>query len=106
MLLASCANMSPASLPFVRIDPSLTGAVVSRDAAIAIAAKRADDRAKCAAEQIDCDARALMLKQALAEQSSVAQKNLWWGTYGGLLVLGGILTGLAAGFAAGFAVAK
>ena len=40
LLLCSCSPVAPSipsSLPFVRVDPVLTGAVISREAAIAVA---------------------------------------------------------------------
>jgi hypothetical protein len=55
---------------------------------------------------IDCEARGDIARADSAESKRRADKNAWWGMYGGLLLMVGIIGGLASGFAGGFAVAK
>ena len=106
ILLCSCAPVVtaiPSSLPYVRVDPELQGAVISRDAAIVVATKRIEDKARCASSMADCTARATSAEQALAEQTKRADNNAWLATYWpGFLVVTAVVfagSGLAAGFA-------
>ncbi len=76
--ILACAP-APASIPWVRIDRSLSGPVMSREAAEAIDAYRTRDRAACAKQVIDCTAR--------AEASDVkAQRGAWWEQNGPIVV--------------------
>lgn len=109
MLLCSCAPVAasaPSSIPWVRVDSSLPGSVCSREAAEAMAWRREGDRLKAQQLMIDCEARGDAAREDAKESKRRADRNAWWGSYGGLLVLTGIIGGLATGFAGGFAVAK
>lgn len=78
ILLFSCApalTPIPSSLPFVHIDPTLTGHVMSRDAAVVIAAKRIDDKAKADAKLAESDARAAATTRALGSETARADRN-------------------------------
>lgn len=91
LLLCSCAPVAttiPSSLPYVRLDPSLTGAVISREAAIAVASRRIDDKAKCDIRVSDCQTRLQSAEQALAEQTKRADSAVWWRVWGPGLVTG------------------
>ena len=108
LLLCSCAPVAvatpiPSSLPYVRLDESLPGAVVSREAAVAILMRQERAKAACKAQAIECEARAEIARLALAEQTMRANKAAWWSTWGPVLLLSGILGSLAAGFGVGFA---
>jgi len=103
LLLCSCSPVAPAipsSLPFVRVDPELTGAVISREAAIAVASRRIDDKARCDVRVTDCQARAQSAEQALAEQTKRAESSSWWRVWGPGLVAGIGSLGLVLGVVA------
>ena len=108
IVLCSCAApaSAPSSIPWVRVDRSLHGPVCSREAAEAMAMRREVDRLKFERLMIDCEARGDIARADSAESKRRADKNAWWGMYGGLLLMVGIIGGLASGFAGGFAVAK
>lgn len=108
LLLCSCApavTAIPSSLPFVRTDPSLSGHVMSRDAAIVIAKIRIDDKKKCDASAIDCAAEKLILRFRAEQADKQAQMTTWWRTYGPGLLGGGIVTSFLAGAATALAIA-
>lgn len=108
LLLTSCApavTAIPSSLPFVRVDPALPGAVMSRDAAIVVVQKRIDDALKCAGRVTDCETRATQAEHEAQEQTKLARTNGWWRAWGPTLLLTGIVTAFAAGFAGGFGAA-
>ena len=91
LLLVSCAPAAtaiPSSLPYVHIDPELTGAVISREGAIAVAGHRIEDKAKCDTMIADREARIQSAEQALVEQTKRADKSAWWDTWGPGLVAG------------------
>lgn len=99
VLLCSCvpvAIVTPSSLPFVRVDPALTGAVISREAAIAVASRRIDDKARCDVRVTDCQARATSAEQALAEQTKRSESSSWWRVWGPGLVAGTSSAAIAA----------
>lgn len=109
MLVCSCAPMAasaPSSIPWVRVDRSLSGSVCSREAAEAMAMRREGDRLNADRILIDCEARGDAARAESKENKRRADSNAWWGSYGGLLVLVGIIGGIATGFAGGFAAAK
>lgn len=105
ILLSSCAPVAvaiPSSLPFVRLDPSLSGAVISREAAIVVATKREQDRAACDSKIIDCATTALVLTHERDVAQKLAATNGWWRVWGPVLAAAAAFLGLGAGFAAGF----
>jgi hypothetical protein len=108
ILLTSCAPAAiaiPSSLPFVRVDPALPGAVMSRDAAIVVVQKRIDDALKCAGRVTDCETRATQAEHERDEQTKLARTNGWWRAWGPMMILTGVVTAFAAGFAGGFGAA-
>lgn len=85
LLLCSCAPVVtaiPSSLPYVFVDESLTGAVVSRDAAIAILSRQEQTKAKCEARAIDCEARVRTMQIQRDSEAKRANENAWWSIYG------------------------
>jgi hypothetical protein len=89
----------------VRVDESLTGAVVSRDAAIAILSKREQARAECNAKVIGCEARAKVLTSQRDSEIKRADENAWWAIHGpglfgagvGVSVIVGVVVGVLFG---------
>jgi hypothetical protein len=96
----------PSSLPYVRVDPALQGAVISREGAIVVATKRSQDRARCAMELADCDARATRAERGEAQQAKLAQSNASWRIWGPLGILAAAVIAFGGGIAVGFAVTK
>jgi len=104
-LLTCCApavTAIPSSLPHVRVDETLPGAVMSKDAAIVIVSKRIDEKTKCDARVTDCETRALTAEHGRDEAVKLAQQHAWWGTWGPTAVLTAALVAIGIGFAAGF----
>lgn len=93
VLLTACAPL-PASLPWVRIDRSLSGAVVSREAAEAWAAQRKRDNAEHAKQLVDERERA-DASEARERAASWWRDNAPWVVTGSGLV--GILLGVVLG---------
>ncbi len=109
LMLCSCAPVAvsaPASIPYVTIDDSLFGAVISRDAAIAIASRRIEYEAKCAFTLSNCETMIDIAREEARDAKAYADKASWWSTYGPALLVVGVLTALGGGFGLGFAVAK
>jgi hypothetical protein len=109
LLLCSCAPVAvsaPASIPFVRIDPELAGAVMSRQAAIAIASRRLDYEAKCAFTLNNCETMIEIAREEARDANAYADKTAWWATYGPVILTVGTLAALFGGFGFGFAVAN
>lgn len=71
-----------------------------------MAARREGDRLHAEQLLLDCGARTEAAQAIAAANKRRADSNAWWGNYGGLLLLVGIIGGLASGFAGGFAAAK
>jgi hypothetical protein len=95
LLLCSCAQVvAPASLPYVRIDRSLPGAVCSREAAEALAARREMDRGEAAKKLVECNGRAVLAGKLYEAANKRAEANAWWGTWGWVVAL---VTGTVAG---------
>ncbi len=108
LLLTCCApvvTVNPSSLPYVRVDEDLPGAVMSPDAAKTFIKKRIDDKKMCDARVTDCETRATQAEHERDEQTKIAKTNGWWRNWGPALLLTGIVSALAAGFAAGFGAA-
>jgi hypothetical protein len=100
-LLCSCApavTQTPSSLPFVRIDTTLTGHVMSRDAAIVVATRRIEDKKQCDARIVDCEAKVQSEQKARASETARADRNQRAAT---LAIVFSVLAG-AIGFGAGF----
>lgn len=109
MLLISCAPVAtsaPASLPYVRIERTLSGPVCSREAAETIAILRSREREAAVKDMISCQGETKSAMAVAEQQTKRASVNAWWGTWGGVFLFLGVLTGLAAGFGGGFAAAK
>ncbi len=109
IVLCSCAPTvvrSPSSLPFVRVDPALSGHVMSRDAAIVIASKRIEDKNECDARVTDCEAKAKGIAKALAAETQRADSNQRAASLAiAFSVIVGVL-GLSAGFGLGYGLSK
>jgi hypothetical protein len=90
-LLCSCAQ-APASLPFVRIDRSLSGPVCSREAAEALLQRRTLERAAWEQKILDCQERA-NVSEARAERAQWWERNAPW-----LIAVAGVI-GASAGVA-------
>ena len=108
LLIASCApavTAIPSSLPYVRVDESLPGAVVSRDAAIAILSRQEHAKAQCNAKVIDCEARVKLMQNQRDSELRRADANAWWSVHGpglfgagvGVSVVIGVVVGLLFG---------
>ncbi len=86
-LLCSCAHVQteiPASLPLLYIDPVLEGPGISREAAEIFAAKRIQDRAKCATLSVDEQTKT---KIALAQRDAAARAGISIGSaFGGAFI--------------------
>lgn len=96
LLLVACAP-APASLPFVRVDRSLKGAVVSREAAEAIAARLKRRDYEWEQKLIKAEAQ----RDKSDERARVGQ---WWKDNGPWLVGVAGAVGAAVGAAVGVAV--
>ena len=108
LLLVACApavTAIPSSLPYVRIDPALSGAVISREAAIVIAARRAEDKARLAKANIDAEAKQLATEYERDEANKRAENHTWWADYGPILLLTATLASLGVGFGVGYGAA-
>jgi hypothetical protein len=105
VVLASCAPVvAPASLPLLKIDPSLKGAVLSREAAEAVATKRLQYEAWCDQRVTDCETTNKILRRDRDEQRARADRHVWWSTYGPGLLGGGIAASFLAGVALTLAI--
>lgn len=99
-LLCSCATaarVTPSSLPYVRVDTSLPGAVMSREAAIVMTVKRAKALAECSVRIADCKAAREIAEAAARDMLEYAQAVSWWHTYGPGFVVGVGVGGLVFG---------
>jgi hypothetical protein len=109
LLLVACAPVvapAPSSLPYVTIDETIPGAVVSRKAAEVFAVKRMQDRAFCEQQLADCGTTAKILRSRAETAEKVAARASWWEQHGLLLtVIVGLVT-FFAGAGAGAAVAR
>jgi hypothetical protein len=105
VLLAACAPVQSSSLPFVRIDRSLSGPVCSREALESSGLLRARERGEWRGRLVSCEGSAqlsgVQLEQAqqrLAEAIWWQQNGLWVVTVTGLIAAGiGVGVGIAAG---------
>lgn len=105
VLLCSCAPQlaaTPASYPFVEVDESLEGSRVSRSAAIALLAMRAEAEAECTAKAIDCESRAKVALVKLDSETRRANTNAWWAIYGPGLFGCGVVVSAILGALGGF----
>lgn len=96
--LMACAPQA-ASLPWVRIDNTLSGDVCSRDAAIIIAQKREQERGEWKKQIITCDER-------FEAADAKARQAQWWQVNAPWLIVGGAIVSAAVGFVAGFAIGE
>lgn len=106
-LLCSCAPVvapAPSSLPFVRIDPALTGHVMSRDAAIVIADKRIDDKLRCDGRVADEQAATSGCKKALATETARADRNQRFTSIAIVITVIAALAAFGTGFGLGYGV--
>ncbi len=100
LLLCSCSHVAteiPASLPFVLIDESLMGPVMSREASEIVATRRRLERAKWSKWAEDLKAQAKTAEMQRDEEKRRADAHTWWAIYGGPLALGLIVVGGALG---------
>jgi len=100
LLLCSCAHVQmaiPASLPMVRVDPTLSGAVISREAAVALLSKRETERAEAAKKTVDLMAKAKVLEANLETETKRANEHSWWSVYGAPLVVCDFVVGVSIG---------
>lgn len=98
--LCSCAPVAtaiPSSLPYVHIDGSLAGSVVSREAAIAILSRQEMKAAQCRAREIDCEARLKTMQTQRDSETKRANENAWWSIYGPGLFGGGVAVAFIVG---------
>lgn len=103
LLMCSCAqsvSAEPSSLPWVRIDPTLQGPVMSREAAEVVALKRLSDRHEAEKRAIACEADERMFAAETLHYKQIAERNKFWGTWGPTIaiisvpvaILGGVAT--------------
>jgi hypothetical protein len=92
-VIAACAP-APASLPWVRIDRSLQGAVVSREAAEAWVAQRKRDDGKHAKELED-------EKERTRTAQVLKDSAVWWRDNGPMVGAGGTVLGIIIGVVLG-----
>jgi recombinational DNA repair protein (RecF pathway) len=97
VLLTACAPQA-ASLPWVTIDRSLSGVVCSREAAVAIAQRRIEERGEWQKKILDREEQAAIAK----EQARQAQ---FWARHAPWMIPSGILLGLTLGATVGVALA-
>lgn len=93
ILLCSCAAQ-PASLPYVRVDPSLRGAIVSREAAETIVELRIRERAALEQKVDDANQRTEVAEAREKHNSWMADNWPWI-----VSIVGVVAAGL--GFAGG-----
>ncbi len=98
-VLASACASAPASMPWVRVDRALDGAVCSRLAAETIAQRRAEERGQWQKKIFDCEERAA-ISDARAARAQWWERNAPW-----LIGIAGAL-GIAVGGAVGVAVSQ
>lgn len=101
IIAAACfaCSPAPASLPWVSVDRTLRGAVCSRDAAIAIAQKRAEERGEWEKRMVDCGEQ-----RELSEAR--AKRAQWWQVNAPWMIGGTGIVAIVVGFVAGFAVGE
>jgi hypothetical protein len=93
LLLVACAP-APASMPWVHIDRSLPGVVVSHAAAKVWAAQRIRDRATCD--------KAIDLEKENTHRAEVGKKAAeWWRDFGPPAIAGGTILGIIMGVVLG-----
>ncbi len=93
-LLCSCATpvtVTPASLPYLPIDPALEGPVMSMKAAEIFAIKRRRDKAEFDKKIADEQAKTKVAVKQRDRETQRADRGEWWATYGPLVALGGAL---------------
>lgn len=96
VLLVSCAPAA-SSLPWVRVDSALPGAVCSREAAVSLAQARARERGEWQKRLIDCDERAAL-------SDARAARAQWWERSAPWLIAAAGVLGLGIGAVVGFGV--
>ncbi len=107
-LLCACSGpaAAPASLPWVRIDRTLSGPVCSREAAEVIAARREIERGYAAVALIACEARHAKTARELKEALKDVDVGRWWRMYGIPIVIGAAAVSAAVGFGVGYELGK
>jgi hypothetical protein len=109
LIMCSCAPVvarptAPASLPLLRIDPTLEGAVLSRTAAETVAIKRIQYQAWCEQRVTDCTTTQAILRHRLDEATARVARHVWWSTYGPGLLGGSVAISFLAGVAITWAI--
>ncbi len=85
LVLCCCATVRPAipsSLPFITVDPALSGAVASEAAAKVFLKRQERERAASAKVEADLTGKINVLTQRLAADDAIVARNAWWGVYG------------------------
>lgn len=85
-LLAACAplpaQVPASSLPFVRVDPSLEGAVASEAAAKVFLHRMNEARAESATAAVTAQTEIRVLALKLQSAENFVRKHAWWASYG------------------------
>ena len=87
--LISCAPpvlVAPSSLPALRVDGSLVGPVLSREAAQIVVAKRATERADFERKLLDLWADYKTSQAELKAANERAENAAWWAHWGPMLL--------------------
>jgi hypothetical protein len=108
VLLCACTGpaAAPASLPWVRIDRTLSGPVCSREAAEVIAARREIERGQAAVKLIGCEAKNARTERERDAAGKEASSGRWWRTYGIPVIIGAAAISAAVGGAVGYELGR
>jgi len=74
--------LSPASLPYVHVDPELSGVVASEAAAKVFLHKMNAMRAENATQIVAAQTEIRVLALKLASAENFVRKNMWWASHG------------------------
>lgn len=88
--------LSPASLPFVHVDPALSGAVASEAAAKVFLHRMATARAECATAAVQAQTELRVCSLKLTSAENFVLKHAWWATHGLSVAIGSAFIGAAA----------
>jgi hypothetical protein len=96
--LCCCATVQPAipsSLPFVRVDPALSGAVASEAAAKVFLYRMNAARAEAATAAVASQTEIRVLGLRLKSAENFVQRHAWWAQHGWTVAIGSALIGAA-----------
>lgn len=96
--LSCCATVQtaiPSSLPFVRVDPELSGAVASEAAAKVFLHRMNAIRSENATQQVEAQKEIRVLTLKLAGAENFVSKHAWWAMHGWTVAIGSALVSAA-----------